>query len=364
MGGGAAMRPADAAPPAALEDASLDLLMPMHVRLDRDGRIVHLGPGIARVARDRVMIGLPFLAVFDCRRPVGITGFADLERARGRRLDLTLLGDRPVQLRAILAATGGGAAGRDPAADPSGSQVAPAGTDRPDTVPDGAIVNLSLAIAELGQVGAFGLTCTDFAPTDLTVEMLYLIEANSGAMAESRNLIRRLQGAKSAAEEDALTDALTGLRNRRALDPILTDLAASKQAFAITSLDLDYFKRVNDTLGHDAGDEVLRHVADILRAEVRGSDTVARLGGDEFMIVFHGLVDPAQLSRIAERIIRRLERPMIYRSQPCRISASMGTALSTDYAAADPATMQKDADAALYASKKAGRGRHTIGRPA
>jgi GGDEF domain-containing protein len=128
-------------------------------------------------------------------------------------------------------------------------------------------------------VRRYGLTVADFAATDLTIEMLYLVEAKSAVMEELRHLNLRLHGAKAAAEEQALSDTLTGLCNRRALDLGLGALVQQGQTFGLMHLDLDYFKQVNDTHGHAAGDAVLRQVALVLREETRASDLVARVGG-------------------------------------------------------------------------------------
>jgi diguanylate cyclase (GGDEF)-like protein len=209
-------------------------------------------------------------------------------------------------------------------------------------------------------VSEYSLSSADFAHTDLTTEMLYLVEAKSAAMEESRGLITRLQGARITAEEQAFTDTLTGLKNRRALDCILARLITTGQTFAMVHLDLDYFKTVNDTLGHAAGDFVLQNVATILVDETRNDDTVARVGGDEFVLILNGLVDQREISRIVSRMIRRIEVPMLFEGHECKVSCSAGTSLSSYYTAPDLPEMFADADAALYASKRQGRACHTF----
>lgn len=147
------------------------------------------------------------------------------------------------------------------------------------TLDGGAFLNLSFGIGVAEAVRRHALTVEDFAATDLTVEMLYLVEAKTAVMDELRNLNRRLQGAKVAAEEQALTDQLTGLRNRRALDLQMKALIRLGASFGLMHIDLDFFKQVNDTLGHAAGDHVLREVARVLTQETRATDMAARVGG-------------------------------------------------------------------------------------
>jgi diguanylate cyclase (GGDEF)-like protein len=132
--------------------------------------------------------------------------------------------------------------------------------------------------------------------------------------------------------------------------------------FGLMHIDLDYFKAVNDTLGHAAGDHVLRQVAQSLLLETRSGDTVARVGGDEFVILFNGLTEPESLSRIANRVVERLSEPSDFQGEVCRISASIGITISTDYLPPEAEQMLSDADTALYASKNAGRGQAQLFR--
>jgi diguanylate cyclase (GGDEF)-like protein len=220
---------------------------------------------------------------------------------------------------------------------------------------DGLLVNLSFGIGVIQAVRDHALTHADFAPTDLAVEMLYVVEAKSALMGAWKDATFRELGAKQVAEELALTDGLTGLRNRRALDLALSEMTRSGTPFGLMHLDLDFFKQVNDTHGHAAGDHVLRVVAAGLRSETRSSDTVARVGGDEFVIALPGMADPAILAGIARRIIDKLSQPTDFEGNTCRISASIGVTLSTFYDAPAVDRMQLDADEALYASKRGGR---------
>jgi diguanylate cyclase (GGDEF)-like protein len=316
-----------------LGSAAIDRLMPMHVAVATGGQILSAGPTLAKLFAGRDLAGQAFFDLFRVRRPGGIAGPGDLVARAGERLYLAVDGVHLPGLRGVAQPL---AAGR------------------------GVLMNLSFGIGVLDAVRHHRLTDADFAPTDLAIELLYLMEAKSALMEELRQLNLRLQGAKSVAEEQALTDTLTGLRNRRALDAALERAIAGGAAFGLMHLDLDFFKAVNDTLGHAAGDHVLGEVARVLRLETRGGDTVARVGGDEFVILLPGLADGVRLQAIACRIIGRLQVPIPWQDQVCRISASIGMTVSTLYARPDPAVMLADADRALYASKHAGRGRSML----
>jgi diguanylate cyclase (GGDEF)-like protein len=175
-----------------------------------------------------------------------------------------------------------------------------------------------------------------------------------------RGLNLRLEGARMAAEEEAMTDPLTSLRNRRAVDLVLERLCAARASFGLLHLDLDFFKAVNDSLGHAAGDFVLESVGRILREQLRAEDCAARIGGDEFLVIVVGRSDPKTLEAIAERIIARICQPMDFEGETCRVSASIGIVRSNDMAVPEPTQLLATADRALYAAKHAGRGRSVL----
>ncbi len=144
------------------------------------------------------------------------------------------------------------------------------------------------------------------------------------------------------------------------MDVILSQVQNSREGFAMMHLDLDFFKQVNDTMGHAAGDLVLQETARILLEETRGGDSAVRFGGDEFVLIFPNLTCRDQLANIAKRILVELEKPIPFEDEFCRISGSIGIAISTDYHDVDSERMLLDADLALYASKNAGRAQYTF----
>lgn len=314
---------------------ALGALMPMHVLAGPTGHILATGPTLARLCEGQPLVGQRLLEAFEFRRPSAPTSIGDLRDRAGRRISLRLRKASGTAFKGHLVALPGD---------------------------QGVLLNLSFGIGAVGAVTEHRLSAADFAPTDLTIEMLYLVEAKSMAMEESRRLNARLERARSNAEEQALTDPLTGLRNRRALEETLARLLAARVPFGLIHMDLDHFKQVNDTLGHAAGDAVLGAVARALRADLRGGDLAARLGGDEFVLVLPEMTDPDRLVVIAQRVIARIEEPVAYGEDECRVSASAGVALSTGRDSADAETILQDADAALYASKHAGRACVTVHR--
>ncbi|WP_236545158.1 GGDEF domain-containing protein [Tropicimonas marinistellae] len=317
----------------ALDRSAADLLMPMHLVVSSDGRIRCAGPTMLKLRPQSELIGCPIFDVFVLRRPAGLTDISQIPERDGGRVSLSFLDGTQGTFKGVAVRL-------------------PANGD--------ILINLSFGFSVIDAVEAYDLSSGDFAATDLAVEMLYLVEAKSAAMQESKKLNLRLQGAKVAAEEQAFTDTLTGLKNRRAVDHVLARILSKKECFGLMQVDLDYFKQVNDTFGHAAGDEVLQSVARSLVAETRQSDTVARIGGDEFILVFDGLTDTDQLELIAWRIIARLEEPIPHNDVFCRISGSIGVTTSEIRPSADVEQLLADADRALYASKNDGRGRCTL----
>jgi len=318
----------------------LDTLCPMHALVDATGHIRHAGPALCKLRPGLRLEGMRLLELLELRRPRAGGGMAALLALAGQKLHFALRDHPRTELKGVLVPLPGA-----------------------EGAPVGAVLNLSFGISIVDAVRDYALTGTDFAATDLAVELLYLVEAKSAAMDELRRLNLRLEDARLEAEHQAFTDKLTGLRNRRALDPLLARLEQAERPFALMHLDLDRFKPINDGFGHAAGDRVLQAVAVRLTAVTRDRDTVIRLGGDEFLLVLPGMTSGAQLARLAERLIAAIEEPVAHDGLELRVSASAGASLSADYDRPDTARMMADADTALYAAKAAGRRRFVLYTP-
>jgi diguanylate cyclase (GGDEF)-like protein len=161
-------------------------------------------------------------------------------------------------------------------------------------------------------------------------------------------------------------DVLTGLPNRSLLmDRLVVALAGARRSHAMTGLlfvDLDHFKPVNDKLGHEAGDILLKQVADRLSACVREADTVARLGGDEFVIVLVNIRTSNDAQRVAEKLVESLRRPFQLHDSEVTISASIGIALYPQHGLSTDQLLQQ-ADDAMYVAKKKGKDRYQFAQP-
>jgi len=161
----------------------------------------------------------------------------------------------------------------------------------------------------------------------------------------------------------ALNDPLTGLANRRLLaermSMALAHARRNKGAMAVVYLDLDGFKQINDTLGHGAGDALLKMVAGRLVATVREEDTVARLGGDEFMIALWDVRSAERAATVALKVIEAVSQPFAIDGHTVSVTTSAGIAIYPDHGE-DADTLMKSADLALYEAKRAGKNAYRI----
>ncbi len=206
-------------------------------------------------------------------------------------------------------------------------------------------------------------------------EWLILLELNFGGLYFAFNVVqlwntgshgkyaelqavRRYMAERDASEAKLLRltqiDTLTGLLNRDVLRGRLAENAANRNPAALLILDLDGFKYVNDTLGHAAGDEMLRIVALRLRHAAREEDTAARLGGDEFALLLENTADPAAAMAVAQRLIGEIGQPVMLDGQPINIGVSVGVAVYPLHGG-DAGPIFANADLALYQAKSEGR---------
>ncbi|WP_428737139.1 diguanylate cyclase domain-containing protein [Sulfurimonas sp.] len=173
---------------------------------------------------------------------------------------------------------------------------------------------------------------------------------------ERENVILELQ-------KLARTDPLTGLKNRLVIDEIM-ELATKRaqrvrKEMALLALDLDGFKEVNDTHGHDVGDEVLRQVSKRLSQTLRQTDTVARLGGDEFLVILENLNSKEDVKDIANKLVEIINETYIVKKLSINVTTSIGIAIY-EHNNENVQTLLKNADLALYTMKESGKGGYSF----
>lgn len=307
-------------------------LMPMHLCLDGAGGIVSCGRTIARLVGGHDRIDQAFVHI---GRDGQETALDELlaRISSGRRVFLNLRARSDIYLRGH-------------------------GVETPERL---LLLNLGFGASLYPAIRAFELTDSDFSPSDLAIEFLFLHEANKAALAELSRVNKSLKTAREHAQMMSVTDPLTGVLNRRGFD--IAFLRAMEQRehtpFALIHLDLDHFKQVNDRLGHSAGDRLLQLAAEAIRSEVRASDKVCRAGGDEFLVLMFSTTRPEALQKACGRIITRIES-MEGGCPDHQISASIGIAICPPDPKIRGAELFERADNALYRAKATGRARVVI----
>ena len=209
-------------------------------------------------------------------------------------------------------------------------------------------INAELAAVKEGDAGA------------VVAAVQKILKANAKMQQElivAENRLQEQQQELVAQTEAARTDQLTKITNRRALDEELKkcvlDFQRSAEPFSIMVVDVDYFKKFNDTHGHLAGDEVLKFVAQTMKSQTRRSDLVARYGGEEFVVVFRG-ESVAECRERADKLRASInEQTIIFEGKELRVAASAG--MAEIGIGEDEKGLIRRADEALYVSKKAGR---------
>jgi diguanylate cyclase (GGDEF)-like protein/PAS domain S-box-containing protein len=153
-------------------------------------------------------------------------------------------------------------------------------------------------------------------------------------------------------------DALTSLPNRAMFSDVLNlaiqNARRYSRNFAVLFIDLDRFKNINDTLGHEAGDKLLQEMGTRLTRTVRASDVVARLGGDEFVVLVQEVAEPKQVAAVARKVLSALVQPISIQGQECRVTASIGICIFPSEAH-DEQSLMKNADIAMYRAKEDGK---------
>jgi diguanylate cyclase (GGDEF)-like protein/PAS domain S-box-containing protein len=184
---------------------------------------------------------------------------------------------------------------------------------------------------------------------------------SSGAFAGYRGISREITEQKVAEEHIhhmARHDSLTGLPNRMMFSNLLNvaipTAARYKRHFAVMFIDLDRFKFINDTLGHEAGDTLLKEITARFQQTLRASDVIARLGGDEFVVLVQEVADREHASAVARKMLSAAIKPMLLMGQECRVTASIGIALYPGDGE-DEQTLMKNADSAMYFAKEEGK---------
>lgn len=201
----------------------------------------------------------------------------------------------------------------------------------------------------------------------LISQFIVNIKEMSKALEEDKEtlfeLTNDLKNANKELEQLATCDLVTELPNRLYFQDIVQDmfLRAKKnnKVVAIMFLDLDGFKSVNDTLGHDAGDQILRMIANRLKSAVRGADTVARVGGDEFAIAIGDITDVEHVKNIAETIIEEVNEYCPYNDQRCHVGVSIGISFYPEHGSYVDELIKR-ADQAMYSIKRMGKNDYAI----
>jgi diguanylate cyclase (GGDEF)-like protein len=227
------------------------------------------------------------------------------------------------------------------------------------------LVFLGVASVVVPGILVFDLAVGDSEPQDLTFVAALAVATFLLVFARLAGLLRDLAVSEKDTRYLSLHDVLTGLANRAlVLDRTTQALVAAprrQEAIGLLMIDLDSFKQVNDGLGHDAGDQLLRLVGECLRGSIRAGDTAARLGGDEFCALLQN-TDEMSAARVAQRINKALGQPVVYGGKELTASASIGIAVSRgrNYSAEE---LFRCADVAMYAAKALGKGRYEIFNP-
>ena len=311
----------------ALYAATVEQSLERAVRLTDDPRLIgwheEAGTSVERALDEVARVG-------------GVTEQQVVERARDRHATY-------VSLIPVGLGNSEGAASAD-------EQAVDASEDVQDLLSEAAQASYRQADAVRAQSASNARTTATAQAVAVGVLVMVLVASATLAFA----WWRRLRKEERRSQHRALHDELTGLPNRLVLqDRIEQALLVSRRegvSTALVVLDLDRFKEINDSLGHDYGDLLLQQIAPRLRQELRESDTIARLGGDEFAVVLPRIANVDGALIVAEKLARALEAPFVVNGMSLSVEASVGVAVAPDHGD-DVRTLLQRADVAMYLAK-------------
>jgi len=301
---------------------------PFHLLVDEAGRATRVGPSL-RTACPGLAEGAPVEQHLRITSPRATGWTAAPGRSHPRGLVLVAATSGPLVLR---------------------GQLLEAGTS--------ALFLGSPWVTSLDALTGLGLRLNDFSAADPVTDLLMLFGAQTSALADAQQLATQLREAAQRQEHQATHDGLTGLINRSRfsalLDSTLESIRGTGGSVGVVLLDMDRFKEINDTLGHQCGDRLLQQLGPRIQGALRANEVVARLGGDEFALLVrspkHGEEALADFTAITRRVIDAIHVPIVVDDLTLAVEASAGLAMAPDHGSTSEALLQH-ADVAMYVAK-------------
>ncbi len=338
-------------------DTAMRRLQAAHALEDEEG------PALQAIARDRQQIHAITAALTDARRPLTSQELSFATRRYhdlADRIELSIDTIHSLDRAEIIAALAVAEESRDKLLRTAGLIVLVA-------CAISALAATTLARSLLRPLRRLQDAARLFGTGDLAHRVLVERRDELGHLAETFNTMAlKIERNQQELTDQATHDGLTGLVNRVLFrDRLGHALARAKRqgkSLAVMMLDLDGFKRVNDSLGHSTGDDLLVEVGRRLKTVLREADTAGRLGGDEFALLLEELQQPDEARHVADRIMATLRQPFVLDNKELAIAGSIGVALSGDHAQTSE-DLLRNADLAMYAAKGKGKGRFEVFEP-